>query len=213
MKKSDLLEKLKLEDAFKDFEPVPNTELWGWNGDVPLIPAIVNEVKPKLLIEVGSWMGQSGVNFAKTVKNLNLDCTVVCVDTWLGSVEHWTDENLRSKLELVNGYPSFYKRFLTNVKNAGVEDVVVPVPMPSLIAANFLKHNNLLADVIYIDGSHDQSDVYNDLMAYWPLLNEKGIIFGDDLPWDSVKTAVQAFSAEVGHPMLEQGINWVLRKR
>jgi len=213
MKKSDLLQKLGFVDAFDNFSPIEGTILEGWNGDSPMLPAVVNEVKPKLLIEVGSWMGQSGVHFAKAVKELNLDCSVICVDTWLGSVEHWMDPKIKPKLELVNGYPTFYKRFLTNVKNAGVEDCVVPLPMPSLIAANFLKANNIMADVIYIDGSHDQSDVFNDLMAYWPLLNPGGMIFGDDLPWESVKSAVYAFSAEIGYPVLEQGINWIFRKR
>lgn len=213
MKKSELLTKFGMEDPMKGFEPLPDTQLWGWNGDAPLLPAIVAEVKPKLLIEIGSWMGQSGVHFAKAVKELQLDCSVICVDTWLGSVEHWMDPNLRPKLELVNGYPSFYKRFLTNVKNAAVEDVVLPLPMPSLIAANFLKENKIMADVIYVDGSHDQNDVFNDLSAYWKLLNDGGILFGDDWPWDSVREAVQAFAAEVGQPVLQQGVHWIFRKR
>ena len=50
-------------------------------------------------------------------------------------------------------------------------------------------------------------------MAYWKLLNDGGILFGDDWPWTSVQEAVQAFCAEVGTPVLQQGIHWILRKR
>jgi len=33
MKKSELLEKMGLPDAFEGFVPVPGTKLWGWNGE------------------------------------------------------------------------------------------------------------------------------------------------------------------------------------
>lgn len=213
MNKKELLKMFNMVDPFEGFQPVPDTKLEGWNGDREILPALVNETKPKLLIEVGSWMGQSCVNFARAVKRLNLDCTVLAVDTWLGSAEHWLDPNIRPKLELVNGRPSIYNRFLTNVINAEVDDVVLPLPMPSLIASNFLKAFKLSADLIYIDGSHDQNDVYNDLQAYWELLNNGAVIVGDDWKWDSVREAVQAFSAEIGYPVLVQDINWILRKR
>jgi predicted O-methyltransferase YrrM len=212
MNKKELLELLNLPDAFENFEPIPNTILDGWNGNSPLLSVVVNEVKPSCIIEIGSWLGQSAVNFSTTVKKLNLECPVICVDTWLGSVEHWIDPKIRPMLELQNGYPSFYKRFLTNCKNYQVDDVVVPIPMPSLIAANFLKEYKIKADIIYVDGSHDQNDVFNDLSAYWPMLNNGGILMGDDASWDAVFNAVQAFSAEIGHPMLQQGIFWMFRK-
>ena len=214
MNKKEVLEKLKiLEDPFENFIPVPNTVLEGWNGDSPFIPAMVNEVKPNLVLEVGSWMGQSSINFAKSLKALGLDSSVVCIDTWLGSTEHWIDLNLREKMDLRNGRPSFYNKFLTNIRNYKVEDMVTPLSLPSLAAASVLKHYEFKADLIYIDGSHDTQDVYNDLKAYWDLLNPNGIMFGDDFTWSSVVDGVQAFCSETGTPCLQQGINWVLRKQ
>jgi hypothetical protein len=44
------------------------------------------------------------------------------------------------------------------------------------------------------------------------MLNNGGILMGDDASWDAVFNAVQAFSAEIGHPMLQQGIFWMFRK-
>lgn len=213
MNKQTLLSLLELPDAFQDFQPVPNTNLWGWNGDRAIFPALVEQVKPQLIIEVGSWMGQSAVNLASSVKRLGLtDTSVICIDTWLGSKEHWRDKELMKHLELVNGYPSFQRRFLTNIVQAGVADYVVPIPMPSQIGASFLKDFNLKADLIYIDGSHDRKDVFDDLTAFWPLLADGGALFGDDWPWDGVSGAVKAFCAKTGVPYQVADINWILRK-
>lgn len=213
MNKKELLEKLRLPDAFENFTPVPNTKLWGWNGDRRIFPALIQQVKPKLIIEVGSWMGLSAANMANSCVALEMkDTTVVCVDTWLGSKEHWRDPELLKHLELENGYPTFYKRFLTNMVQAGVKDLIVPVPMPSQIGASFLKDFQLQADMIYIDGSHDEKDVFDDLTAYWDLLSPGGVVFGDDWPWDSVSNAVKAFSAFAGVPYTVDDINWIIRK-
>lgn len=213
MNKQELLAKLGLPDAFENFTPVPGTRLWGWNGDRRIFPALVQERKPKLIIEVGSWMGQSAANLANSCVALDLkDTSVICVDTWLGSKEHWRDPNLLKHLELTDGYPSFYRRFMTNMVQAGVKDRVVPLPMPSQIGASFLKDFSLKAELIYIDGSHDEKDVYDDLMAYWDLAAPGGVIFGDDWPWTSVSNAVKAFCAEVGVPYTLNDINWIIRK-
>ena len=45
--------------------------------------------KPNLVIEVGSFLGYSAIKMAKEIKKLNLDTKIICVDTWLGSPEHY----------------------------------------------------------------------------------------------------------------------------
>ena len=213
MNKQELLKTLGLPDSFEGFVPVDGTKLWGWNGDRPIFPALIQKLKPSLIIEVGSWMGLSAANMASSCKALGLtDTTVVCIDTWLGSKEHWQDPNLRVHLELQNGYPSFYRRFLTNMVQANVTEMVVPIPMPSQIGASYLKDFDLKAELIYIDGSHDEKDVYEDLMAYWDLLAPGGIVFGDDWPWESVSNAVKAFCAEKGCGYSVHDINWLIYK-
>lgn len=86
--KTQLLNLLRADDPFDNFEKVEGIELWGWNGDSPIFKYIINQVKPKLIVEVGSWMGQSACTMAAALKELNLDAAVICIDTWLGSKEH-----------------------------------------------------------------------------------------------------------------------------
>ena len=60
------------------------------------------------------------------------------------------------------------------------------------------KSKKIFADLIYIDGSHEYEDVYQDLKNYNPLLNPNGIIWGDDwhIHAHGVVAAVTQFAHE-----------------
>jgi hypothetical protein len=51
------------------------------------------------------------------------------------------------------------------------------------------------ADLIYIDASHEYGPVKDDIAAFWPLLNDNGIMLGDDYSpsWKGVVQAVNEF--------------------
>jgi len=158
-------------------------DLQGWNGHAPIFKEFIEKIKPTHIIEVGTWKGMSAINMAKTVKDLSLDTKITCVDTWLGALEFWSKNSQTPdrNLLLKNGYPQIYYQFLSNVVHNKVEDIITPFPITSLIAARYFIQNNIKADLIYIDGSHDFEDVYYDVNYYYRILNNKGIIFGDDI--------------------------------
>jgi len=171
-------------------------DLSGWHGNYPFIQEAVRAWKPELIIEVGSWKGQSAINFAEELKRSVPAGKILCVDTWLGALEFW--ENQKDSERYVSlhhdrGYPSVYYQFLANVLYHGLQDYVIPFPQTSLIAARWLAKRGIKAGLIYIDGSHDYEDVTRDLQAYWPLLKPGGLMFGDDYDWPDVSKAVNAF--------------------
>ena len=140
---------------------------------------------------------------------------VLGVDTWLGSLEFWTDKDDASRygsLELRHGYPTVYYQFLANIKRRGLQRRVVPFPQTSAIAARWLAQRGARAELIYVDASHDEPDVAADLAGYWPLVAPGGVLFGDDYDWDSVKAAVDAFAAANGLRVERRAIQWLLRK-
>lgn len=215
MRKNELLQKLNLPNAFEHFDADKNSVLWGWNGDVPAFEGLIQELLPTLIIEVGSWLGQSTSTMAQALKRHGLEnSSILAIDTWLGSQEHWSNPEHREHLGLEFGYPTLYRRFLSNMKNATSEDKIVPLPLPSLIAARYLSSKGVVAELIYIDGSHDEKDVYDDLSAYWELLARGGIIFGDDWSiFDSVNRAVTRFAQEKSLQVEINGFHWRMRKR
>jgi hypothetical protein len=66
-----------------------------------------------------------------------------------------------------HGYSTLYYQFLANVMHEGLPDYIVPVPTTSAICARWLQAQNLVSDIAYIDASHDEDDVYDDMKGYW----------------------------------------------
>jgi hypothetical protein len=102
----------------------------------------------ELIVELGSWLGQSARWFLKHCPN----ATVVAVDTWLGSCEHI----LKRQAIL----PTLYETFLVN--NWEWQDRLIPFRNTSLAALNFVHGLGLKPDVVYFDSDH----------SYWGLTAE-----------------------------------------
>lgn len=152
----------------------------GWGSEHPWFKVLVEKHKPKVVIEVGSWKGGSARHIASCLKYNNLNAAVVCVDTWLAEEILWTVEEWRSSLKFKNGRPNVYQTFMANTVAAGLQNYIIPLSMPSLAGARYLTIKNVVADFVYIDGSHVEGDVYRDLEAYWELLKPGGSLIADD---------------------------------
>lgn len=178
--------------VFEGIQPSGVANVQGWNSDQPLFRELIEKTRPAVIIEVGTWLGASAIHMAKICRELGLQTTIYCVDTWLGAEEFWTSQadtgerDLRQK----NGYPQVYFDFLANVVQHDCQDLIVPIPNTSTIGSIILQDRRVLADLIYIDGSHEYQDVKTDVLAYKKLLSPKGLMFGDDITWGSVKMAV-----------------------
>lgn len=178
-------------------------DLQGWGGHDEYFQARIDETEPRLIIEVGTWKGRSAISMADIVADDDLDCEIVCVDTWLGATEFWTnhdDPKRYRSLDLLAGYPQVYYQFLTNVKKLGRDDIITPFPQSSINAARFLRKHGVQADLIYIDASHEYEDVRMDLEYYYDCLRSGGVIFGDDYCeyWRGVIQAVDEFAGHRG---------------
>jgi hypothetical protein len=182
----------------------------------------VNQYKPNIIIEIGSFLGYSAIKMAKEIKKQNLDTKIICVYTWLGSPEHYEmfKEKNDNRLNYINGYPTLYHKFISNVIHHDVQDIIYPFPYPSSIAFKILnklfdKHN-LKADFIFVDGSHEEIDVYLDLYYYYQLLSDKGVLWGDDWAWEMVRDGVNKFLQENSltnkFNLLDNQTHWFINK-
>ena len=173
----------------------------GWGSDHPVFEKVITIVRPKLIIEVGSWKGRSALAMADIVKRDRVDAEIVCVDTWLGSPEHWlkVQQEWYTSLQILNGFPRLYQTFLANVVSQRQCDVITPFPSTSENAALILDRLNIRADVCYIDAAHEYASVMRDLEAYWMLLAGDGVLIGDDYGhWPGVTQAAQDFAGQKG---------------
>jgi hypothetical protein len=210
----DLMEAIHGLDVYKgfDFGRYP-CDLKGWGGDSPAFAELVAEVRPSLIIEVGTWKGASAISMADAADHSGLGTKILCVDTWLGALEFRMDRHDAERfqaLECCHGYPQVYYRFLANVCHRGHQGRIIPFPLDSASAALWLMSHGSKAGLIYIDGSHEEEAVYQDLLDYRELLAPGGRMFGDDWDWAGVRAAVSTFADDHRLSISHRHDKWVL---
>jgi predicted O-methyltransferase YrrM len=111
--------------------------------------------KPELMVEIGSWIGESAVVLAGAAVKL------ICVDPW--------EDYLGAKGSDV--YAEFLRRTktLSNITSIG---------LPSIAAAKQFDSGQL--DAVYIDGLHDYDSVKQDIIIWRPKLKPGGVLAGHD---------------------------------
>ncbi len=70
------------------------------------------------------------------------------------------------------------ERYFANIQKTGAEDKVTTMIDYSRVSLHKLPLESF--DIVYIDGSHNESDVLEDAVLSWRLLKEDGILIFDD---------------------------------
>lgn len=178
-------------DPFFGFEPMPE-DMQGWGSEDEAFAEVIDLIKPTTIIEVGSWKGCSAIHMAKTAldKGVPRDkLEIVCVDTWLGSAEHYHFGYLGGECRK-HGRPNFYDQFLSNIVHAGLTDVITPFPMDSINANECFQRWDFKADLIYIDAAHDYNSVKMDAYIWSHILRNGGYMLFDDWHFEPIRSAV-----------------------
>jgi hypothetical protein len=202
-------------NVFAGYAPRLLEDTSGWNSQHPSFDTVISEIHPKVVIDVGVWKGGSTIYLAELLRKYGASGTVISVDTFLESLEHWNRESdLFNMIPRRNGMPLLYDQFLSNVVRRGVTGYVVPLPQTSVTAALLLRRLGIQAGLIHIDASHEYDDVLKDSRVYWDLLEPGGYLIGDDYHpyWPEVIRAADAFAAEKGVSLSAQDPKWIVRK-
>lgn len=161
----------------------------GWASTSPIFEEVIKELQPKTIIEVGTWKGGSAIHMAKTCLKHYDDFEIVCIDTFMGSVEHWTGAKDLIFSNHTNGRPNIYPQFLSNVLHNNLQDYITPLPVDSINSSEILFHYGVMADLIYIDAGHDYNSVRMDFIHLSRLLRDGGYLLGDDWFHEPIKAA------------------------
>jgi hypothetical protein len=211
----DIMRRIHGVNIYAGFTPTLPEDRQGWNSDHPAFTEIIRNIRPDIVIDVGVWKGASTILLADLLKHHGVPGTIIGVDTFLGSIEHWDrSSGFAGLIQHRFGRPLLYEQFLSNVVRAGAQDRIVPLPQTTTIAATLLSRLGVHAGLIHLDGSHDFADVLNDARLYWEILAPGGFLIGDDYnhDWPEVIKAADAFAQEKQVAIMNSPPKWIVRK-
>ena len=175
--------------------------------------------KPSFILECGSMVGGSAIIMAQTLLKIKIDACIICIDPFTGDVNMWDwEKNATWKfLNLENGIPTIYKRFLANCKEANLDNIIFPINCTTSVGTKLLarlydqKRITEFPNYIYLDSAHEPDETYIELKNCWKLLKNNGILFGDDWNWIGVREDVIKFAEFNKHTIDTDILNSVFK--
>lgn len=152
--------KFEYEEKFDD-------SAWPWAGHRYFAYDLIANLKPKIIVELGTHYGTSLWSFSQAVKDQNIDAELNAVDTWQG--EKHAGFYGEEVFETVNQIKEkFYKNLKINLIRKTFDE-----------ALSGFKDNSI--DILHIDGLHTYDAVKHDFENWLPKVNKNGVILFHDI--------------------------------
>lgn len=137
-----------------------------WHDHLPFGYDLVAELRPRVLVELGTYSGLSFFCFCQSMADHNVDGVCYAVDTWDGD-EH-TGAYGEAIYDSVNKHLRDYYRGLAYLLRMTFDEA--------------LQHfSDETIDLLHIDGLHTYEAVQHDFEAWWPKVRPGGIILFHDI--------------------------------
>lgn len=137
-----------------------------WVQHVPFGMFLVDILKPKVIVELGTYYGVSYCAFCQAVKYLKLDTKCYAIDTWQGDSHGGVYGDAVFK-DLKLHHDSLYSSFSSLVK--------------SIFDDALIHFSDGEVDLLHIDGFHTYEAVKNDFFSWLPKMSKGGVIILHDI--------------------------------
>jgi hypothetical protein len=140
------------------------TDVVSWHGHIPFSFDLVKNIKPEVIVELGTHKGDSYFSFCNAVLANNLSCKCYAVDTWIGDKHSGLYNNT-----IFENVSEYNKRFNFST--------LLRIPFDKAI--NYFNNNDI--DILHIDGLHTYEAVKHDFYSWISKVNEEtGVILLHD---------------------------------
>jgi len=180
-------------------------KLHGSPLDNEILLKLLDEIKPKVFLEVGVYHGMTSIKVAKhfrSNKNNGFENSyILSMDTWLLDIR-FTWSGIKSKhqeevkhhkyfdMQSKSGGSIMYYQFLSNCIKSKTTDYIIPIATATQNGAMSLLSHGVRPELMYIDASHSNPDVFIDYENFYTILKPGGAIAFDDVGIPSVKAAL-----------------------
>ena len=149
------------EDTFLDLDPQ-----WAWSGHKFFAYDLVRNIKPQVIVELGTHKGTSFFSFSQGVKDAKIPTQLHAIDTWQGDKHagYYGDEIFAEVNTIKDRY---YKSLNITLHRKTFDE-----------ALDLFKDHSI--DVLHIDGLHTYEAVKHDFETWHEKVKPNGIILFHD---------------------------------
>ncbi|KAF3439806.1 hypothetical protein FNV43_RR18084 [Rhamnella rubrinervis] len=183
----------------------------GWGSKGAVFEHLIRKVKPRTIVEVGTFLGASAIHMAELTRQLGLNTQILCVDDFRG----WPGFRDRFKdIGMINGDVLLLHQFMQNVVYYNATESVLPVPFTTGAVLEKLCEWGIFGDLIEVDAGHDFNSAWSDINRAYRILRPGGVLFGHDYFTAAddrgVRRAVTLFARIHGLKITLDGQHWVI---
>lgn len=169
----------------RELEDLPQ----GWFHHGSQVLALLEQHRPRVIVELGTWLGASAIAMARSARRWG--GTVTCVDTWAGELD-------ADAVSPAGKSPLMLLSCARSMVEAGVSASIRLIPSTTTDAARYWAQP---IDFLYIDAGHSYDAVLEDLDTWVPHVRPGGVVAGDDYAnplYPGVHAAWDAFERRHG---------------
>lgn len=170
------------------FSPARRTGAIDWHGHLNFASWLIENVRPKVFVELGVFRGDSLATFAQSAREQSLGCEMFGVDTWRG-------DDTTGQYDDV--FPEVKDYFDVNHPSVRLMRCLFDDALASFADGSI--------DLLHIDGCHHYDAVKHDYETWKPKMSDRGIIlfhdveatgagFGTHRFWREIRDTYPSFS-------------------